>query len=290
MCCPLDQIHGKIIIQTATFEKNGENKQKTLCLKGIYDRTPKTLGDRISRFFLHLELLEKMAEIADEFFHLFGPIFQRFTNLMVYQTFRQLHHASHDIEHVLHTFCVAGDITSILNRKFCKYHDHECTQIDYLRTLSRICHTTAHFFATAQFLHELKLCSLDKFEKNFKYGAVFSALGYSLWTISLVWKRHQGIANDQFSSEMGIHLGGGLFETIHLSNRIGFLAPYSSYLNKIAALAGIIHAGFVVQHLMPKDQEEFSVHHILPEEELDLDDMQLLSPHHHDEHCFNAVK
>lgn len=289
MCCPLDQINGKLIIQSAALEKNGKSKQKILCLKGIYDRTPKTLADRVSRFFLHIELLEKIAEITDEFFHLFGFIFQRYTPLLVYQSVRQLHHASHDIEHFLHTFCFAGDITSLLNRKFCKYHDPESTKIDYLRTLSRVCHTIAHFFASVKFLHELKLCSLDKFEKYFKYGAVFSAIGYSLWTISLIWQRHRGVANDHFSSEMGIHLGGCLFESIHLSQRISSLAPYASLLNKGAALAGITHAWFVVQHLMPKEQEEFAVHYVMPKQEV-LDDDVLISPHHHDEHCFNAVK
>lgn len=287
MCCSLDQINGKLIIQTIAIEKNDKSKAKALCLKGIYDRSPKTLADRMTRFFQNLELLEKIAEIVDEFFHLFGSTFQRYTNLMVYQNLRHLHHAAHDIEHVIHNFCLAGDITSIFNRKFIMYHDHKCTQIDYLRTISRVCHTTAHFFASAQFLHELKLCSLDRFEKAFKYGAIFNALGYILTTISLVWQKHKGIANDQFSSELGIHLGGSLFEMIHLANRISTLAHYGPQLNKLAAFAGIIHAWNVVQRLMPKDKEEFAVHLELPEDELD--DDQLINPHHHDEHCVNAV-
>lgn len=285
MCCSLEQSHGKLIIQSAALEKNRKDQEKTLHLKAIYDRTPQTLADRISRFFLRIELLEKIAEIADEFFHLFGSVFQRYTNLMVYQTLRHLHHASHDIEHVLHSFCLAGDITALLSRKFCKYHDPECQQIDYLRTLSRICHTTAHLFNSLQFLHELKLCSLEKFEKSFKYIPLFSAMGYLLWSISLVWQRHKGIANEQFSSEMGIHLGGGLFETIPLANRLSSLAPYSAILNKAAALAGIIHAWCVVQHLLPKDQEVISVHVVLPQEKKDQDNKRLVSTHHHGADC-----
>lgn len=277
MCCSLDQLSGRLIVQMVGFEKNEENEEKILHLRGIYDRSPKTWADRFSRFFPRLELLEKISEVVDEFFHLCGPLFQQYTNLMVYQTLRHLHHAAHDVEHVLHSFCFLGDLTRILTGKFFEYHDQERTQLDYVRSLARICHAVAHFFATAEFLHELKLCRLDKFEKAFKYTAVFSLVGYAIWTTSLVWQRYQGGANDQFASDMCIHLGGCLFEAIPLTKTMNSFAPYTSFLNKAASLAGIIHAWFVVQRLMPQDREEVVAEFIIP----DFEEDDFPQSHHH---------
>lgn len=283
MCCPLDQIKGRLVLAVA-FDKNEKN-QKILHLKGIYDHTPKTLGERISRFFQRLELLEKIAEIADESFHLFGSLLQRYTNLMVYQRLRSLHHAAHDVEHTLHAFCFLGDLSRLFTGQFIVY---EGKKIAYLPTLSRLCHTIAHSCATAQFVHELKLVALDKIEKVFKYGAILSTIGYAVWTISLIWQRHQGKVNQHFSSDLSIHLGGFFFESFQLINRLDIAAPYSFVINKIASLAGIIHAWCFAQRLMPQDQEEVATHFVLPEEkEEEAGDEHVLHHYHddHDEHC-----
>lgn len=266
MCCHLDQVHGKFIFKGGAFEEN-ENGEKFYHVRGIYDRTPQTLADRISRWFLRLELLEKIAEIADECFHAFGFIFQRYTSAIVYQMLHNLHNGAHDIEHVLHSFCFLGDLARLLTGKFFEYQDEEHTQLAYWRSTSRVCHAVAHCFATAEFLHELKLLSLDRFEKTFKYASLFSALGYILWTISLIWQRSREIEidlpnkkNDNFVADMIIHGGGFLFEAIHLTKAMNFLTPYSSHLSQAAAIAGMIHACFVVQRLMPEDSEMIDFH------------------------------
>lgn len=290
MCCPLDQLNGNFIVQAVAFEKSEDDQCDTMHLKGIYDRTPHSLTERISRYFQRLELLEKIAEIADETFHLFNNIFQRYTNLMVYQTLRNLHHGAHDIEHVLHSFCFLGDLVRLASGNFFK--DQQGEQLDKLRSLSRICHAVAHCFATAGFLTELKVLPSNQYEKIFKYAPFLSTLGYALWTVCLIWERHQGIVNDQFEEDMCIHLGGCIFEAVHVAEEIDHLSPsIENAMGKIGSLAGIIHAWCVVQRLMPKDQEHIDAKFNLPEEDDHEEEDQ--SPHchhhhHHHSHAYNA--
>jgi hypothetical protein len=263
MCCPLDQRIGKFSVNEASIKDEGG---VNIChVIGIYDRTPSTLADRISIFFQRLELLEKIAEIADESFHAFGFVLHR-SSVVIYHTLRNLHHGAHDIEHVLHSFCFIGDLSRLLVGRFFEYRDKERTQLDYCRSVSRVCHAVAHFFATIEFLHEHQLFSLERLEKACKYASIFSALGYALWTISIIWQRCQGVENENFAADIGIHLGGFSFEAIPLTKGIGFFAPYAFQLNKAAAIAGIIHAWFVVQRLMPKDSEIIDITFVLPEE------------------------
>lgn len=279
MCCHLDQVNGKLLIKAIAFENHHESGETICHIKGVFER-PATFGDRVSRFFQRLELLEKIAEIADESFHLLDPLFQHYTNVMVYQTLRNLHHGAHDIEHVLHSFCFLGDISRLFTGNFWEYYDEAQKKPDYLRNLARVCHAVAHFFATIKFLNDLKLCSLGKFENAVKYTSVLSTMGYALWTISLIWRRHQGIANDQFASDLCINLGGILFEGAHSIEAINYPAHYASLLNKAASLAGIIHAWFVIQRLMPKDSEIVFGQFVMPDEEIDKEH----SPHHGHHH------
>lgn len=292
MCCPLDQVNGRLFIQALDFEEERDN-EKICHIRGIYDRTPATLADRVFRFFQHIELIEKIAEIGDELFHLLGTVFQRYTSVLVYQTLRNLHHAAHDVEHVLHTFCFLGDLTRLMTNQFFEYHDEERTQFDYVRSAARVCHITGHFLATASFLSELQLYQFKVLEKYFKYAPAFTALGYAIWTLSLIWRRHQEEADDHFSSDLGIHLAGCLFEAIPLTKSISTLAPYAHVINKVTAIAGIIHAWCVVQRLMPQDQEELEGDFVMP-----ADDVFAHSPHKHGHQhrnhahkpCFHAVK
>jgi hypothetical protein len=283
MCCPLDQLSGKLIIQAVAFEKKNDDHDDIMHLKGFYDRTPNSLTERILRYFQRIELLEKIMEIGDESFHLLNTVFQRYTNLMVYQTLRNLHHGAHDIEHVLHSFCFLGDVARLFSGKF--FQDQQGKRLDYLRCLSRICHAVAHCFATAQFLSELKLLPLNQFEKTLKSANLLSALGYAMWTASLVWERYQGKANEQFAEDMGIHLGGCVFEAVHVIEEIEGLSPSLDYtLSKVGSLAGIIHAWCVVHRLMPQDQEEIEVEFTLPEEQDHPEEDSSPHCHHHHHH------
>lgn len=288
MCCPLDQANGKFIVHAVAFERSEDDQDDIMHLRGAYDRTPHSMGERICRYFQRIELLEKIAEIADETFHLFDTIFERYSSLIVYQTLRNFHHGAHDIEHVLHSFCFLGDVARLFSGTFFK--DQQGKRLNYLRSLSRICHAVAHCFATAEFLNKLKILPLNQFEKMVKYATLLSTLGYALWTASLIWERHQGHANEHFAEDMCIHLGGCVFEAVHLCEGRDVLSPsLENALGKVGSLAGMIHAWCVVQRLMPKDQEEIEVEFILPEEddhseEEQSEEEQSLNCHHHHHH------
>ncbi len=281
MCCPLDNVNGRLIIQAVALERKKHNN--IYYVRGIYNRTPETLADRAHRFFQRLELIEKIAEIADELFHLFGPSLQRCTTVLVYQKLRNLHHAAHDIEHVLHTCCFLGDLTRLATGKFFEYEDEERTKLDYVRSAARVFHATSHLLATASLLCELKLYQAIYLEKLFKYTSAFSALGYGIWTISLVWRQYQNNSNDYFASDLGIHLAGCVFEAIPLAKTTAILAPYAYIINKIAAVAGIIHASCVVSRLMPKDKEKVEGHFVMSKNVVFAH-----SPHGHHHHQGNS--
>ncbi len=290
MCCFLDQVNGRFVPQAIAFKEFGEEKK--YYIKGVIDHTPTTLTRRVSRFFQRLELLEKIAEIVDESFHLLGSVFHSYTSLTVYQTLHNLHHNAHDIEHFLHSFCFLGDLFRVTSAllgygNFFEYKDSEHKQLDYLRSAARVCHTVSHFFATASFISEIKLIRFGLLEQRvFKYAALVSSLGYALWTASLLWNRHQGQLNKQFKSDLTIHFCGFIFEALPLTKTLKAFISHSFLINKITALAGIIHAWSMVKRLMPQDREEVEGKFIIP---LDLkaeDPLKFypLPEIHHDDH------
>lgn len=260
MCCSLDQAAGNFIL--ADIPLSGSDPQK-IHVKGIYDHAPKSYGEYFTRAFQRIELFEKIAEIVDESFHLLNswkpilqqPIILSCTNPMVYQTLHELHHSAHCIEHVLHSFCFLGDVVRISRGIF--FQDQQGNHLNLLRSASRICHATAHCFATIDFLNHLKLTSFNQFGNVFKYTHLISTAGFALWTISLLWEYHQGQVDDQFNDDMHIHLGGCLFEASHFLEEMEISSPTLGLIvGKVGALAGIIHAYSIIKRLSPKDSEE----------------------------------
>lgn len=274
MCCPLDQVQGKLDITVSV-------KNNTYHAKGVYDCGPKTLTDRIFRTFQRMELIEKMAEIVDESFHLLGSTFQRYANTNLYEIFRDMHHASHNIEHLLHATCFLSDLFRMVTGRFLEYGDHEKKKIDYLRTASRVFQATGHFLATIDYLTERQLVKPNRLTPLTAYLSLFSATGYSLWLISLIWRRHQGKANDRFSSDVAIHLGGFLFEALPLTKKMASFASFGSVINKMTAVAGIVQAGCVVDRLMPQDRVVVKAHGTLSDQPLKEHSHKAGECHHH---------
>lgn len=258
MCCPLERAQGVFIPQTVAIEQRGQ--VEIYHVRGVIDRTPNTLTDRLLRFFQNLELVEKIAEVIDESFHLVGSLFQRYSSVLIYQTARNLHHGAHDFEHFLHATCFFGDLLRLMTGKYFESDDKEKKTFTYLRNAGRINHTFAHFLGTADFFADLKIYPFGRLEKWFKYASVLSAIGYLCWTAALVWKRKQ----DHLKSDLGIHLGGFLFESISLAKTIKSLATYASTINKIAAVFGVIHASCVAQRLMTPDREVVQGQFVMP--------------------------
>lgn len=271
MCCPLDQVHGRLVVQSV-----GEGEGNDLHLRGVYERTPLTWADWVFRIFQRLELAEKFAEIFDESFHLSGSILQSTTSPVLYQTFSNLHHAAHEIEHLLHAVCFIGDLSRVVTGRF--FHDEEGKNLDYIRSAALVCHAVSHFLATLQFLEDHNLIKLNRFQPVLKFMPLFSSAGYAMWTAALIWRRHQGEENNRFAADLGVHLGGFLFVAIPLAKDVSEFAQYASVIKKLSALAGIIHAWCVVDRLMPQDREEFDTKFTLPDEFLDES-----SHHDHDE-------
>ncbi|WP_068469487.1 hypothetical protein [Candidatus Protochlamydia phocaeensis] len=297
MCCPLQRMPSHFILTDINPEPSTQHGTIYHC-RGYVDFSPRTLADRILLTFQRLELAEKISEIADEFFHLFGSLLKQHANLMVYQTFRNLHHGAHEIEHFLHSFCFLGDLCRAWNWKtqFLEYTDEQRIQLDYIRTSARVCHAVSHFFSTLTFLSEHQLCRLGRFEHIVKYHSLLSTVGYGLWTISLIWRCCQRQRQAHLASDLAIHAGGFFFEGLEVSKTFNALAAYTSIINKVKAVAGIIHAWSVAYRLMPGNREELQGQFrrtaegcIIPNEmHTHHDHNHCHHEHHHHNHCESA--
>lgn len=283
MCCPFDKIPVNFTPTGLAIE--GGKGEKVCYVKGVIDRSPKTLGDRFVRFFQSLEWIEKIAEIADESFHLLGTFFQQYAPQQVYHSLQNLHHNAHDIEHLLHAACFFGDLSRLLTGKFLEYSDAERKQIHYLRSTARVCHAVSHFFATTAFLTEQRLISLGKLENFAALRSLFSILGYGIMAISLIWDRcKREVKGDAFGSDLVIHVSGLLFESVPYLKKLKPLASLSSVIGKAGALAGIVHAWLVAQRLGSKDREEVIGSFILPTKNLQDSYQKCDHEHGHNDH------
>lgn len=269
MCCDLGQISARLVVDSVKVGKEGSDKKK-FSITATVDRAPATWGDWALRNFQRLELLEKIAEIADESFHLFGSLLKEFSSAVIFQTFRNLHHAAHDIEHFLHSICFLGDISRIATGNFFEYVENKEThkkEISYLLTAARVAHTVSHFFATLKFLADHHLIRAERFGRVFTFMPYLSAAGYGIWTISLIARRVMDQATvgerNQFVSDLGIHLGGFFFQAVPLINNFSLISnEYHSIINKIASFAGIITAWCVAYRLLPQDKERVNTEYI----------------------------
>lgn len=279
MCCPSYSVQAKFTIDSIKLRES----QDIYHVSGEIDRSPKTFGDRVVRFWGNVEWFEHVFEIADESFHLFGSLLQKYSSAMVYQKLNGLHHAAHHLEHFLHAFCLLGDVSRLVTGKFFEYHDAAHTQLDYVRSAARVCHAVSHFFTTSIFLSELNYIKIGDVEKVSRYASIFSTLGYGIWAASLLWRRYyQKDVNHELVIDLSIHLGGFLFEAIPLTKTmVSFSSPFVS-LDKLRALAGIIHAWTFVQRLTPKDREEVSAG--FPSGKVEVDDGIHEDEHKHHPH------
>jgi|GEM_PF-2732803 len=263
MCCLAPSTIGTFVV--TKFHKIVEEADKKIFhFEGFYNRTPAAPADRLLYFFERLELVEKIAEIADECFHLFGSLCKRYANAEVYQTLSHLHHGAHHIEHVLHSFCFLHDVIH-----FVRFLSHLCGHDDdiivnpftYLSLLARISYAFAHFLATIQFLDSLKLCRGGALGSLFKYAPIMIAIGDSLSITSLIWQCYEKInrqdeekdkdqeKEEQLISNIFIYLSGLLFEILPFAKNMYSFTRYSLFMTKAASIAGIIHAWFIVQRL-----------------------------------------
>ena len=127
---------------------------------------------------------------------------EQHTSAVFFQTLSNGHVVTHEVEHGLHAFCIGGDICRIIGGRFIVYHHENLQEIDYLCTIARICHLASHLLATLEFLNAYQICSLASMESYFIYGNLFSAAGYGIWSVQLIWRRFQENANDQFVTEL----------------------------------------------------------------------------------------
>lgn len=201
-----------------------------------------------------IELLEKIAEVVDETFHLLRNIFKAYTSFEIFQFLQDLHESAHQIEHTLHAFCVLNNFNQIYKNKYVVYLNH---RIDYLATASKVFHTVSNFFATIELFNELKLISVGSFTSVLKIRNLLSSIGFFTKMIALIWNQKE----EYFISDVIINGAGALWEGLNSIKKLKILSEYNPYITKIAAFAGIIHAFTTTWRLMPEYEQtiEFKV-------------------------------
>lgn len=298
MCCPLNQAQGRFIIDSDFTQDKGTY----LLVKGKVNTAPQTWGHLATSYLQKLEIAEKIAEIADEGFHLLGSLIKPFVNLEVYTYLKDLHDGAHHLEKGLHAFCFIGDLIRIYTGKFIERDHGDHGHVNYMTTAARLAHTVSHFFASMQFLTDLKLVTIQKLEPYLKYYHLISAIGFAISTVELLHYhlitaptnaatlksitgtlppfegcRHDKDKNAQKYSDIIIHGSGALFEGFNH----GYVAEHpwfkNSYAYKIGAIFGIVHAFHVASRLMPSSIPVKPFKVIKPREAVAV-------AHHHTEH------
>ncbi|MBX9703944.1 MAG: hypothetical protein K2X39_07295, partial [Silvanigrellaceae bacterium] len=151
--------------------------------------------------------------------------------------------------------------------RFVEYDDLDQTQINYIRTLARIAHLASHALSTAIYLSEKGIYHIARLEKWFKYAPVFSAMGFALWTTSLVWQSYSRRRdNPHMLSDLGIHAGGLVFQAFPILDTFKFATQHLELIKKISSVAGIIHAWSFIQRLNPPQQENLTGEWRMPSE------------------------
>jgi hypothetical protein len=198
-------------------------------------------ASKIQTIFQGIELLEKGAELADETFHLMNRVFKAYCSTPIFKLLSETHHAAHQLEHVFHSFCFLGDVYRFDKWVFNSKARHDTA---YLYAASRVCHAVAHLLASLSFLSDLEIISGTYSSKT---QHLVNMAGYGLGTIHLLKNKIEKKPNENFKSDLGIQLGGFVYES---------LTALNSYptLNRLTALAGIIHAFSVVHRLLPSQQ------------------------------------
>lgn len=249
MCCPepINPVNFSLLeVQETSPPKEGE--KVIYHVKGMINPTST----------LSIGVLEKLAELCDEIYHLFASWVIPYSNAPIKKMLFEIHHGLHHIEHVLHAVCFIEDIRRVVycikNADFVEYVDDKRTQINYLRLAARICHGTAHFFGTLNFLSELNIVYVGEFQRVFKCASLIAALAHALLATSVLcyhkkWSikhRDQSIHQHPSLSQMGIHVSGFFFEVLPWVETLEIFVPYAGVIKKITALAGIIHAWFII--------------------------------------------
>ena len=137
--------------------------------------------------------------------------------------------------------------------------------------VQRICHTIAHFLATLVFFAERRFIKLEQIEQIKTLMPLVSATGYAIWTTSLVWERVYEETNEQFTSDLGVHLGGFFFEALPLLKNVESFAPYSFMTSNSQLSPGLCMRVVLWTASLPQDrtpvEAEFSLdddHHEVP--------------------------
>lgn len=257
MCCPLDP--QKTILERVTITETQEaDSNVTFVVEGVVNHSPQSVQEKAIRAFQNLELIEKAAEFSEQFFHLIQLPLKTYASRPIYEALHKLHHNAHEIEHFLHAACFLGDILCILTCNYLQYRDVNKTELDYIRTAARIAHTTAHFFATAAYLSKYNICRFGFLERFLNFGSLLTLVGYALGTSAILWDRfRKNQKNDQFYSDLGIHLGGFIFEglpIVQASNCLSSATKVLGFLEFSTAIVGMTHSWCVIDRLNPQRQ------------------------------------
>ncbi len=246
MCCPFSV--PKARVENIQILQNNENKIHFI---GYINSSPQSLIDSLLRFFRRLELAESYAEICDGTFDLFGKLFQNHVNQSVSESLHQLHESAHTIEEMLHAVCFFSDLTRIVSGKFIEYQDKKKSQIDYIRSIARILLASSNFTATLSFGNKL-LCG-----SHSHFGGLQTALslsGYTMLSISTIWRRFYSSKNHHFVSDLCIYSTGMAYEIGTTFKGITIFKPWISIIKKVKSLAHAIHGYAKRNRLMPPDR------------------------------------
>jgi len=259
-CCSLDPkiTNYSLKLDPISISQNfSSSGQEEITVTGKIQHTYH-LGYKIQLTFQRIELLEKIAEVSDEIFHLLNKVFRQLCSHPIYNLLSDIHHAAHQLEHLFHSFCFIGDVCRFSNWVYACHQKKRLTKLTLIFAAIRTCHAVSHLIASLSFLQDLELIKSQKLTKIRAYQHLLSASGYGIQTVQLIWQRMHGQHSKHFKSDLCIHAGGFIYESLLFAKQFKNISQRFPYLNQVIALAGIVHAMSVIARLLPPDHQHVS--------------------------------
>lgn len=196
-----------------------------------------------------MELAEKVAELADELFHLFREPLRAIVSSDTYAYFDTIHEGAHAFEHLLHSFCFLNDFVHIANGSFSKGNA--------AALIAKICHLASHILAPLQLLNDLNIIDLGSGVSPLQViASSLSCVGYGISTINLLWQRFMEEHHHTTWVEITVQASGCCY---HLFVVIQTVAPPAAViLAPLQAIAGVVHAAVAIYRLLPSDHVDLA--------------------------------
>lgn len=207
--------------------------------------SPNGIGERATQVCQRIEILELVMELIDQIAHIIFEPMRTLASHRVFEYFDTVHHGAHSLEHLLHSFCVVGDIVMIVRGRFFQ-------NASLLKIAARLNHLFSHALHSLLFIFQFKENELGPATwvvRILAYG--IDTIGYILTTIDLIWQKSMHAKSKVTSNQFAVAISGSIANGISTIEVI--ILHDNVIVHLVKAIMECIKAVFLLYQLMPSD-------------------------------------